>query len=119
MLFLFFVLFFFIKKLVFLSFSFLSLMKHQIFAADYQPIRNRNWWSKIVSGTVCINNVMSKHHRIFTGNFAIFFKCSKNQQLAQNLTLKNYVFFISCCNFHPVMQTYDFYVYCIELKTKT
>ena len=40
-------LFFFLMKLVFLSFSFLFLIKYQISATKYWPIRNRNWWPKI------------------------------------------------------------------------
>ena len=39
---------FFITKFVFLSFSFLFLIKYQISA-----IRNVNWWFPTVSGTVC------------------------------------------------------------------
>ena len=36
--------FFFIKKFVFLSLSFLFLMKYRISATEYWPIRNRNRW---------------------------------------------------------------------------
>ena len=63
MLFLFFV--FFVlshHEIVFFSFSFCILMRHQISAAEYQPIRNRNWWFKIVSGTVCVGQKSSRGH---------------------------------------------------------
>ena len=43
---------FFIKKLLFLSFSFLCLMKYWISATEYWSLRNRNSWYDIVSGTV-------------------------------------------------------------------
>ena len=36
--------FVFLKKLVFLSFSFLILMRYQVFTTECQPIRNQNWW---------------------------------------------------------------------------
>ena len=45
---------FFIIKFVFLSFLFLFLIKSQIFAREYLPIRNLNWWFPTVSRTVCI-----------------------------------------------------------------
>ena len=45
---------FFIKKIVFLSFSLFFLMKYLIFTKDYLPIRNQNRWSAVVSGTVCV-----------------------------------------------------------------
>ena len=38
----------FIINFLFLSFPFLFLMNYQISTAEYQPIRNRNRWSKIV-----------------------------------------------------------------------
>ena len=37
----------------FIMFIFL-LIKCQISVKEYQPIRKRNWWSEIVSGTVCL-----------------------------------------------------------------
>ena len=37
----------FIIKFAFSSISFLFLIKYEISAAEYQPIRNRNWWSKL------------------------------------------------------------------------
>ena len=46
----FFCLFAFHNKICFYNFLFiyLFLMKHQISAAKYCPIRNRNWWSKLL-----------------------------------------------------------------------
>ena len=34
-------------------------MKYQISKTDCQPIRNRKWWSKIVSRTVCNDKKIS------------------------------------------------------------
>ena len=42
------------KKIVFLSFSFLFLMKYLIFTTDYLPIRSQNSRLPIVSGTVYV-----------------------------------------------------------------
>ena len=55
-------LFFLIIKIVFFSFSFRLSMRHQISAAEYKPIRNRNWWSKIVAGTVCVGQKSNRGH---------------------------------------------------------
>ena len=43
----------FIIKLVFLSFLSIFLMKYQISGTEYQPFRNRDWLSEIVSETIC------------------------------------------------------------------
>ena len=48
-----FIAFFLSKICVFIIFS-SFLMKYQISSTEYQPVRNRNWWSEIVSGSVCI-----------------------------------------------------------------
>ena len=41
--------------IIFISFFFFFLMKYQISATEYWPIRNRNSQSKVVSGTVCLS----------------------------------------------------------------
>ena len=47
---------------MFFFISFRLLMTHQISAAEYQPIRNRNWWSKIVRGTVYVGQKSNRGH---------------------------------------------------------
>ena len=60
---------FFMKTFVFLSFSFLFSMKHRIYATEYQPIRNRNRWSEIVSGTVCFIPLENARKPLFSWRF--------------------------------------------------
>ena len=45
-------LFVLIIKLVFYHFDFFFWWSIKL-PAEYQPIRNRNWWSRIISGIVC------------------------------------------------------------------
>ena len=37
-------------------------MRHQISEIEYTLIRNRNWWSKIVSGTACVGQKSNRGH---------------------------------------------------------
>ena len=37
-------------------------MWHQISAAEYKPIRNRNWRSKIVSETACVGQKSNRQN---------------------------------------------------------
>ena len=69
-------------------------MKHQISTTEYQPIRNRNRWSLILSGTICKEGnyhwkKMSPGQKSKTKLLRLYDKKSQTFNVAKNFKIKD------------------------------